>query len=109
MRFLMLVCSASEPVDESEPVGDVEQWVETMDGRGHRVTGDRLEPETAATTVRVRGGKVVVTDGPFLETKEALGGFDLLECRDLAEAIEVAAAHPFARLGVMELRPIRSM
>jgi hypothetical protein len=56
--------------------------------------------------VRLRGGEVKVTDGPFLETKELLGGFDLLECRDLAEAIEVAAAHPFAARGVLELRPV---
>jgi hypothetical protein len=54
----------------------------------------------------VRDGEVQVTDGPFLETKELLGGFDLLECRDLAEAIEVAAAHPFAARGVLELRPV---
>ena len=68
--------------------------------------GDRLAPEGLAAAVRVRGGKVLVTDGPFLETKEILGGFDLLECRDMAEAIEVAAAHPFATRGVMELRPV---
>ncbi len=77
-----------------------------MDARGMRLAGDRLAPERLAAAVRVRGGKVLVTDGPFLETKEILGGFDLLECRDMAEAIEVAAAHPFATRGVMEIRPI---
>jgi hypothetical protein len=56
--------------------------------------------------VRVRDGEVLVTDGPFLETKELLGGFDLLECRDMAEAIEVAAAHPMAARGVLEIRPV---
>ncbi|MGH8960230.1 MAG: YciI family protein [Jatrophihabitantaceae bacterium] len=107
MQFLMLVCRDTAPIDPSAtPGGDVEEWVSTMDGRGLRLAGDRLASEAEASVVRVRGGKVLVTDGPFLETKEALGGFDLLECRDLAEAIEVAAAHPFAALGVMELRPI---
>lgn len=109
MQFLMLVCRDTEPVEPATtPAGDVEEWVSTMDGRGLRVAGDRLAPESKASVVRVRKGKVVVTDGPFLETKEILGGFDLLECRDLEEAIEVAAAHPFATQGVLELRPVWS-
>jgi hypothetical protein len=108
MQFLMLVCVDDQPWEPpAEPVGDVDDWVNTMDARGLRVAGDRTARDVDARTVRVRNGEVVVTDGPFLETKEALAGFDLLECRDLAEAIEVAAAHPFAAEGgVMELRPI---
>jgi len=108
MQFLMLVCTDPEPVEPTGPEGDVDEWVKTMDARGTRLAGNQLEPEDLASAVRVRGGKVLVTDGPFLETKEALGGFDLLECRDLQEAIEVAAAHPFAARGVMELRPIHT-
>lgn len=106
MQFLMLVCRDDQPVPPTSADGDPEKWVVEMDGRGVRLAGDRLAPERDAKVVRVRDGEVVVTDGPFLETKEALGGFDLLECRDMAEAIDVAAAHPFAALGVMELRPI---
>ena len=110
MRFLMFVCSDTEPVDPpSGPVPDVEDWVTTMDGRGIRITGEPLAHQREAATVRVRDGKTVVTDGPFLETKEVLAGFDLLECRDLAEAIEVAAGHPMAYSGVIELRPIREL
>jgi hypothetical protein len=109
MRFLMFVCRDTEPVEPPAETGDVEKWVETMAGRGVRVTGDPLAPQAEARVVRVRKGEVVVTDGPFVETKEILGGFDLLECRDMAEAIEVAAAHPFAAEGVMELRPIREL
>ena len=109
MRFLMFVCRDTEPVEPPAEMGDVEEWVKTMDGRGVRLTGDPLAPEKESSVVRVRNGEVVVTDGPFLETKEILGGFDLLECRDLAEAIEVAAAHPFAQEGVMEIRPIREL
>jgi hypothetical protein len=107
MQFLMLVCRDSTPVERpATPPGDVEEWVATMEARGVRLVGERLAPEREAAAVRVRDGKVVVTDGPFLETKEALGGFDLLNCRDLAEAIEVAAAHPMASYGVLELRPL---
>jgi hypothetical protein len=106
MRFLMLVCVDNQPVEGPEVEGDVDDWVTTMDARGLRVTGDRLAPDFQSTAVRVRGGKTFVSDGPFLETKEALAGFDLLECRDLAEAIEVAAAHPAAGHLVMELRPL---
>jgi hypothetical protein len=107
MQFLMFVCRDTVPVEPPpEPAGDIEEWVSTMAGRGLRVTGDRLAPEREASAVRVRNGEVIVTDGPFLETKEVLGGFDLLECRDLAEAIEVAAAHPYATQGVLEIRPI---
>lgn len=107
MQFLMLVCRDTEPVTPPPgPEGDVEEWVTTMDASGRRLAGDRLAPQDQAAAVRVRGGKVLVTDGPFLETKEILGGFDLLEARDMAEAIEIAAAHPYANLGVMELRPV---
>jgi hypothetical protein len=107
VQFLMLVCRDTVPVEPpSGPAGDVDEWVTTMAGRGVRLAGDRLAPETESAVVRVRGGEVVVTDGPFLETKEILGGFDVLECRDLAEAVEVAAAHPFATQGVLELRPV---
>ena len=110
MRFLMFVCTDTEPVEASTtPVPDVEEWVSTMDGRGVRITGDPLTHEREARTVRVRGGRTAVTDGPFIETKEVLAGFDLLECRDMAEAIEVAAAHPMAYTGVIELRALREL
>jgi hypothetical protein len=109
MQFLMFVCRDTVPVAPPAESGDVEEWVSTMDARGLRVAGEPLAPEREAAVVRVRDGEVLVTDGPFLETKEILGGFDLLECRDMAEAIEVAAAHPFAAQGVMEIRPIRSL
>ena len=67
--------------------------------------GNVLAPTSAATTVRVRNGELLVSDGPFAETKEVIVGFDLLECADLDEAIEVARAHPMARDGRLELRP----
>jgi hypothetical protein len=108
MQFLMFVCGDTEPVPPpSTPPMDIDEWVDTMDGRGVRVAGDMLAPEKESKVVRVRNGRTVVTDGPFLETKEILGGFDLLECKDLDEALEVAAAHPMAAHGVLEIRPVK--
>ena len=75
-----------------------------MEGRGIRIEGHPLSPDDA-TTVRVRNGEVLVSDGPFAETKEVMVGYDLLECANLDEAIEVASKHPLASHGAMELRP----
>ena len=71
--------------------------------------GEALEPTASATTVRVRDGKTLVTDGPFAETKEALGGFYMIECDDLDAALAAAAGIPGARLGSVEVRPIMEM
>jgi hypothetical protein len=81
-------------------------WIEEMDRRGVRLLGRELDlPETAAT-VRVRDGETLVTDGPFVETKEFVAGFDLLECADLDEAIEVMSRSPVARFHPIEIRPL---
>ncbi len=104
MRYLMWVCY--DPTAEPSPGGyTIEEWVEEMDGRGVRLEGERLTGGGDATVVRSRGGDILVSDGPFAETKEQLAGYDILDCRDLAEAIEVASKHPLARLGALELRP----
>ncbi|QRP44894.1 YciI family protein [Amycolatopsis sp. FDAARGOS 1241] len=109
MRYLMLICGTSH--DESKPAGEpidsaTEAWVKEMDGRGVRLMGQRLRPASSATTVRVQDGEVLLTDGPFAETKEQILGFDLLECADLDEALEVAAKHPAAQWGPVEVRPL---
>jgi hypothetical protein len=70
-----------------------------------RLLGDRLRPVSDATTVRVRNDELLISDGPFAETKEQIGGFDVIECADLDEAIEVASKHPVARFGAVEVRP----
>jgi hypothetical protein len=105
VRYMILVC-----VDESIEVSPEESlptaWVEEMDARGVRKFGSRLRPVSDATTVQVRGGEVLLSDGPFAETKEQIGGFDLLECEDLDEAIEVASKHPGAKFGTIEVRPL---
>ncbi|MBX4963270.1 YciI family protein [Rhizobium binae] len=75
---------------------------------GHMIVAQALQPPTSAVTVRVRSGEISVTDGPFAETKEALGGFILIEAKDLNEAIRIAAGIPLAKLGAIEVRPIHS-
>jgi hypothetical protein len=76
---------------------------------GHLIVANALQPVEAATTVRVRNGKLLATDGPFAETKEQLGGFILIEARDLNDAIQVAARIPLARAGSIEVRPIKEL
>jgi hypothetical protein len=109
IRYLMLVCTdpAVDP-REFETIESVEPWVAELDGKGIRLYGSELEPPASARTVRVRDKRdknAIVTDGPFAETKEQIAGFDVLECADLDEAIEVAGRHPMARLGLLEVRP----
>ncbi|MGN9776411.1 YciI family protein [Micromonospora sp. H33] len=109
MKYLMFVCTDTEPDTDRSDWPDVEAWVAENDARGRRLAGERLAEPSAATTVRVRNGQLLVSDGPFAETKEVIVGFDLLECADLDEAIEVARTHPMARGGRIELRPFADL
>ncbi len=109
MRYLMLVCVDPDlPAGADEGAPDVEAWVSEMDGKGIRLIGERIRPGSDATTVRVRNREVLLSDGPYAETKDLIAGFDVLECADLDEAVEVAAKHPMAWGGVIELRPFWS-
>jgi hypothetical protein len=117
MKYLMLVCyDPSQQADEEaqqEPAaqdpadgGDGSfPWLDEMTARGIRLDGDRLSPPAAGRTVRVRHGEVLLADGPFAETKEVIVGYDVIECADLDEAVAVAAAHPVAQRGAIEVRP----
>lgn len=102
MKFLMLVCTDSEP--DEDRTDDIEAWVTSADGSGRRVLGSAIADPAAAVTVRVRKGELLVADGPFEETKEKIVGFDILECRDLDDAIDVVRTHPMARIGRIDLR-----
>jgi hypothetical protein len=106
MEYMLLVChdESFDPPDDIEP--ETIAWVEEMTTRGVRRQGDRLRPASDATTVRVRQDEVLLSDGPFAETKEQMAGYDLIECADLDEAIEVASKHPMAKLGSIEVRPV---
>ncbi|MFI6326296.1 YciI family protein [Nonomuraea sp. NPDC050556] len=110
MKYLLLICD-----DESLPLGPQEigrqaehvSWLEYMEANGVRLLGgERLRPSDAATSVRRRDGEVLISDGPFVETKEQVGGYALIECADLDTALEVAARHPFSSHGVIEVRPV---
>ncbi|MPZ80649.1 MAG: transcription initiation protein [Actinophytocola sp.] len=94
-----------DPADHKPDELDAQPWVDEMTRRGIRSTGNRLRAAADATTVRVRDGEPLISDGPFVETKEQMGGFDIIECGDLDEAIEVASKHPMAKLGMVEVRP----
>jgi hypothetical protein len=112
MRYLMIHCVDESTVDwwdddadSGEETQKVEAWDAEMKARNILVGGGFLRPTSSATTVKVRNGEVLVTDGPFAETKEQIAGFCVLECTDLDEAIEVASRHPTALVGTFELRP----
>ncbi len=113
MRYLMLVCWGTDSMNEQTEPGRDEPsteesfpWLDDLQQRGMWVTGDQLAPPRRARSVRVRDGKTMVTDGPFTETKEAVGGFDIIECGSLEEAVEIASRHPVAQMGTIEVRPL---
>lgn len=112
MKFLMLVCweadrmnAQEEPAPDAAPEEEGFPWLDDLQARGMWVTGDQLAPPRRGKSVRVRDGKKLVTDGPFAETKEVVGGFDIIECGSLEEAVEIAAGHPVAQIGTVEVRP----
>ena len=115
MRYAMLICSDESVVQQvgpGEPGSMLDEYMkfgEEMTKRGVLQGGERLRPTSDATTVQVRDGEIITSDGPFAETKEQMGGFYLVDCKDLDEAIEVAAKIPGARTGVIEVRPIWEM
>jgi hypothetical protein len=115
MRYLLMICvdesavGARSPEEASAVKADFEAFGEDMGRRGVLLGGDRLRPTADATTVQVRDGEVLVADGPFAETKEQIGGYCLVDCKDLDEAIEVASKIPGARDGTVEVRPIWEM
>jgi len=105
---MMFVVVDPDAAAQAEPSADeltIEQWLAEVDGSGKRITGDALRPVSEAKTVRVSRGEVIVSDGPFAESKEWIAGFDILECENLDEAIAIGARHPQANGGKLEIRP----
>lgn len=105
MQFIMFVCTDPTAPEYVAAEDNIEEWGADVEARGVHRGGDRLRPPADAKTVTVRGGTVNVVDGPFAETREQIAGFDILECRDLDEALEIASKHPMARFGKIEVRP----
>ena len=112
MRYALLIYASEQDwANQSEEQSQAQfqeymAFTKDIVDRGIRQAGEALQPTATATTVRVRDGETVTTDGPFAETKEQLGGFYIVDCKDLDEAIEVAARIPDARSGSIEIRPI---
>jgi hypothetical protein len=112
MKYLCLVYSDEQKLHslpESPKDAECIAYDEKIRKSGHMITGQALQPVETATTVRVRNGKTSITDGPFAETKEQLAGFWLIDARDLDDALQVAAGIPAARVGSIEVRPIRPL
>ena len=108
MKYLCLVYLDEKRLDEL-PDEDCVEFDTAIRKSGHCIASEALQSVQTATTVRVRNGKVSMTDGPFAETKEQLAGFYMIEARDLNEAIQLAAKFPPARVGSIEVRPVRSI
>jgi hypothetical protein len=114
MRYMLLICGEEEAHRAMEADGSFQAschaWADELRRRGMLVTTEGLRAPGDATTVRVRGDQVLLTDGPFADTKEVIGevigGFSLVECADLDEVLEVTARHPAARYGAIEIRPL---
>ena len=109
MKYVLLICDDEtvSPTNEELETDPVHQaWLADLERRGGILVGARLRPVVDATTVRVRDGETLVSDGPFAETKDFVGGFVIVDCANLDEAIEIASGHPAARWGGVEIRPV---
>jgi len=115
VKYLLLICAEEppeQPLESAEEAAsfdvlpdDVQPWLAAIERRGTRLYGSRVSQPANASTVRVRDGEVLISDGPYAETKEWMCGFDVLECESIDEAIELAALHPVAQYGRIEVRP----
>jgi hypothetical protein len=111
MKYLCLIAAEKvmeqmAPADADRHFEEYREFTDQIRASGHFVACNRLQPPASATTIRVRSGQVLVTDGPFVETKEQFGGYYVLEARDMNEAIQIAARIPGARFGCVEVRPV---
>jgi hypothetical protein len=115
MRYALLICGEEKlfesmtPDESAAHLAKYGEFMEEMGSTGVLQGGERLRPVADATTVRVRDGEVLTSDGPFAETKEQIGGYFVVDCKDLDAAIEIAAKIPGALLGTIEVRPIWEM
>jgi hypothetical protein len=109
MKYVLLICDneVDAPSNEQLAADPAHQaWLADLHRRSEVISFARLRPVMDATTVRVRDGETLVSDGPFAETKDFVGGFVLLECEHLDDAVEIAAGHPYALRGALEIRPV---
>lgn len=115
MKFMVLIYNDPELLDAvpqrefDETMRGCIEHAEELQGQGYLVESQQLEPPATAKSIRVRNGKTTMLDGPFAETKEILGGFNLIEAEDMDEAIRVAMQFPWAETGCIEVRPVRDI
>lgn len=115
MKYVLFCCTDHRLLDSLPQrewnmlVDDTHAYLDKLRASGHYLASEALEPVETATTVRVRDGRMSTTDGPFAETKEQVGGFFLIEARDLDDALHIAAGFPSARHGSIEVRPVREL
>jgi hypothetical protein len=110
MRYLLMISADEELAAQRTREGRSDAfraWLSDLQDRGVLQAHEGLHPSQTATTVRVRAEEVLLTDGPFIEGREQVGGFALIDCADLDEAIEIAATHPASAFGQVEIRPVR--
>ena len=101
MKYLLLI-NVDPSITPEEAPGEIDVWLDQLGDS--RLIGSALQPVSTAKTVRVRKNERLITDGPFAETKELVGGFDVVDCETLEEALDVAATHPVAKFGSVEVR-----
>lgn len=112
MKYMLLIYDEEKsfatmpPAEMGQLMADYRAFSEDLIKRGNHITSSQLQPATSATSIRIRDGKRMVTDGPFAETREQLGGYYVVEAKDLDEAIEIAARIPSAKIGTIEVRPL---
>lgn len=113
MKFLVMIYN-EEAVIDSMPVGDFDtmmrsciEHADELTAKGSLIESQQLEPAATAKSIRVRNGRRTIVDGPFAETKEILGGFNLIEAADMDEAVRIASEFPWAQTGCIEVRPVK--
>ena len=106
MHYLLIISHDDLFRPTEDLLKNIGAWIKKMEDRGVRVYGNPLQPPGAATTVRIRDGKLVVTKGPFSKSKEKMCAYELIECSSQEEAIEIASQHPMAKAATIEVRPV---
>lgn len=106
MQYLLIICHDDAFTPSEKLFSDIGAWIKEMESRGVRVYGNPLRPASDGTTLRVRKGKLLRTNGPFTNSEEKMCAYELIECRDLEEAVSVASQHPMATVATIEVRPI---
>jgi hypothetical protein len=106
MQFLMIICHDDAFAPTKALVSQINAWITEMEGNRIRVHGNPLRPPSDATTVRVRKGKLVRNPGPFTDSNEKMCAYELIDCENLEQAVDVASKHPMAKAATIEVRPV---